>query len=258
MSLIELLKLTPLYPYWLHDRKFQQGNDHVLSGLSGSVLEVGAGSGARKIELLKKYRRIRQYMATDYSSWDGEFRRINKFVYRYQLLSLLIDQKIRLKTDKICDAMNLPFRSSRFDYHLGFEVLEHIPEPEKYISEAYRVLKPGGCVILSVPFLYRMHGGEPDHEFDYYRYSRGFFRHMKNKFGFSKLMVFANTGIGTSIALLINQWLICRIKEAFVLWKILYLVAACILFPVSNILGYLLDILPDSRFSVRFHVKFTK
>lgn len=48
---------------------------------------------------------------------------------------------------------NLTFDSEAFDLVLSFDVLEHVPDPEKGIREIYRVLAPGGKVMLSVPFL---------------------------------------------------------------------------------------------------------
>ena len=47
----------------------------------------------------------------------------------------------------------LTFDDASFDYVLNFDVLEHIPTPERGLAEMYRVLRPGGKVLLSVPFL---------------------------------------------------------------------------------------------------------
>lgn len=47
------------------------------------------------------------------------------------------------------DATNLPFPDASFDNVLMWGVLMHIPEAEKALAEAARVLKPGGKLILS-------------------------------------------------------------------------------------------------------------
>ena len=45
----------------------------------------------------------------------------------------------------------LPFLSESFDSVLLDNVIEHIEFPEKLILEVYRVLRPGGVVLLGVP-----------------------------------------------------------------------------------------------------------
>jgi hypothetical protein len=47
----------------------------------------------------------------------------------------------------------LTLADASFDYVLNFDVLEHVPEPEQGIREIHRVLRPGGHLLLSVPFL---------------------------------------------------------------------------------------------------------
>lgn len=49
------------------------------------------------------------------------------------------------------DGMHLPFGSSMFDLVLSSEVIEHILQPENMLAEIYRVLKPGGHVVLTTP-----------------------------------------------------------------------------------------------------------
>ena len=45
----------------------------------------------------------------------------------------------------------LPFSDDFFDVVFSKSVIEHIHKPEKYINEMYRVLKPGGRIIIMVP-----------------------------------------------------------------------------------------------------------
>ena len=53
---------------------------------------------------------------------------------------------------------------------ISVEVVEHIPSIEAYITEAKRVLKPGGFFLIIAPFMYNFHGND-----DYARYSKNFF-----------------------------------------------------------------------------------
>ena len=49
-----------------------------------------------------------------------------------------------------CDAANLPFASNSFDYVYSHGVLHHTPDTVRCISEIFRVLKPGGTMILGL------------------------------------------------------------------------------------------------------------
>lgn len=49
------------------------------------------------------------------------------------------------------DATDLPFEDTSFDAVTMFDVLEHIPNDHKAITEALRVLKPGGFLLISTP-----------------------------------------------------------------------------------------------------------
>lgn len=70
--------------------------------------------------------------------------------------------------DYECDLNKpLPLESNQFDTIVISEVLEHIANPELIWQEMTRILKPGGKIILSVPFLYKIH--EAPH--DYFRYT---------------------------------------------------------------------------------------
>jgi hypothetical protein len=50
------------------------------------------------------------------------------------------------------DALNLSFSNESIDVVISNDVYEHIPDISKCFKEAYRVLKPGGQIIFTIPF----------------------------------------------------------------------------------------------------------
>lgn len=69
--------------------------------------------------------------------------------------------------DVVCDCTSLPFANDSFDSVVMIEVLEHVFDFSAAIAEAFRVLKPGGTILLSTPFLFPKHG-DP---FDFHRFT---------------------------------------------------------------------------------------
>lgn len=45
----------------------------------------------------------------------------------------------------------IPLADASFDLAICTQMLEYVPEPAAVIAEIHRVLKPGGCLMLSVP-----------------------------------------------------------------------------------------------------------
>jgi SAM-dependent methyltransferase len=72
----------------------------------------------------------------------------------------------RSRPDVVASALAIPFIDDCFDTVVSTEVLEHVPEPARALSEMRRVLKPGGHVVLSTPMYW------PRHEvpYDFFRY----------------------------------------------------------------------------------------
>lgn len=69
------------------------------------------------------------------------------------------------QVDVVTDGRALPFADGTFDAILSEAVLEHVRDPDEYMRELVRVLKPGGRVRLDVAFLQPYHA-YPDHFFN--------------------------------------------------------------------------------------------
>jgi SAM-dependent methyltransferase len=80
-----------------------------------------------------------------------------------------------------------PLKDKQVDFILCTETLEHIPEPRVFLSQAYRVLRPGGRLLLTVPFAARWHFIP----YDYWRYTPSGLDDLLKKAGFTNARVFA-------------------------------------------------------------------
>ncbi len=64
--------------------------------------------------------------------------------------------------DILARAEYLPLAEGAMDAVICTEVLEHLAGPKQALAEMGRVLRPGGKLILTAPFLYRIHGDPHD------------------------------------------------------------------------------------------------
>jgi SAM-dependent methyltransferase len=88
--------------------------------------------------------------------------------------------------DVLCDLDEpLPLPDASFDTVILSDVLEHLYDPRQVISEIRRVLRPGGKLLMSAPFMYGLH--ERPH--DYYRYTRHTLERMASDSGFDVLLL---------------------------------------------------------------------
>jgi len=84
------------------------------------------------------------------------------------------------------DVSKLPYKNSFFDIVSCMDVLEHIENERKAIKEIFRVLKPGGVFILTVPalpFLFSKHDNAQGH---FRRYNRKYLSKLLKSCGFEK------------------------------------------------------------------------
>jgi SAM-dependent methyltransferase len=97
----------------------------------------------------------------------------------------------------ISDAQALGLLDAVFDVVLCTEVLEHLPEPQSAIAEMYRVLKPGGMLLLTTRFLFPIH----DAPHDYFRFTKYGLRHLLRRFDILELEAETDS-VGTLAVLL--------------------------------------------------------
>lgn len=81
--------------------------------------------------------------------------------------------------DVFADCHHLPFADGYFDSVVCTQVLEHVADPERVLSEAARVLRPGGVLLLTAPMLWPLH----EEPYDFFRYTQYGLRHLLGRAG---------------------------------------------------------------------------
>ena len=124
--------------------------------------------------------------------------------FRKNFLYIANKKKIKIyltnltKSKKIISSdlkKKLKFKSNFFDNILIFNVLEHLDKYDLAFKELRRILKKGGLLIGSTPFLYQVHGA-PD---DYFRFTKTFFEKKFSINGY-KIVVLKCLGQGPFLA----------------------------------------------------------
>ncbi len=122
--------------------------------ITGVVLDAGSGDGNR----YKSFFKFEKYLTMDLRPHSG--------------------------ADIIGSIENIPLENDSIDSIISTQVLEHVKNPPKAIKEFYRVLKPGGYCLVTVPQMNELH--EEPH--DYFRFT---------KFGLEE--IFKNSGFNVAL-----------------------------------------------------------
>jgi len=150
------------------------------NSLSGLLLDVGCGQMPYKELLISSPTKITKYVGLDIlnSSIHGNTPDLTWVNGRIPLLDQSVDSAI-------CT-----------------EVLEHCPDPASVLQEIYRVLRPGGNLFLTVPFLWPLH----EVPFDEYRYTPFSLKRHLADCSFSNIKITALGGWDASLAQMIGLW----------------------------------------------------
>ncbi|MDR2119072.1 MAG: class I SAM-dependent methyltransferase [Tannerellaceae bacterium] len=87
------------------------------------------------------------------------------------------------------DGKNLPFKDETFDSILSNEVLEHVPNLDESLVEINRILKPGGKILITVPFVCFEH----ELPYDFRRFTTNGLILILEKYGF-EIIIADKTG----------------------------------------------------------------
>jgi SAM-dependent methyltransferase len=149
---------APLARYVLHyegaiESALQQFAADTAPG--ARVLDAGAGEGNHRHHFARQ-----RYYGVDLGVGDA--------AWDYSRLHVL------------GDLQQLPFADGVFDAAINVVTLEHVREPARVIEELYRVLTPGGRILLVTPLDWEEH--QQPH--DYFRYTRYGLQYLLERAGF--------------------------------------------------------------------------
>jgi SAM-dependent methyltransferase len=130
------------HPYFLARYSLRALISRYAPSLTGSLLDVGCGSRPYR----DLFRNCHTYHGLELSQRSNEFKDHATYFY---------------------DGSHFPFADHTYSVVLCSQVLEHSKSPDLTVSEMYRVLRTGGLLLLSMPFMW------PEHEqpFDYQRFT---------------------------------------------------------------------------------------
>ena len=210
------------HPYALARTALRQelaGVGGYLPAITGQVLDVGCGS--------MPYRSL--------------------FVGASAYHGLEIDQPRNRRNPNVTHFYNgdlFPMAGSAYQLVICSQVLEHAFNPEQLLAEIFRVLQPGGYLLLTIPFFW------PEHEqpHDSQRFTSYGLRHRLEAIGFELVSLHkTNPGLATLLQLTI-EWLESNIRQSlghisskklraalFLLWHLLMSLPYALL----NIIGSL-------------------
>jgi SAM-dependent methyltransferase len=164
--------LRPWHFQWMALKDLRADLKRILPSLNGKVLDVGCGD-------------------KPYQGWFG---RLEKYVG--------VDVGKHSKADVVVDSLGpWPFKQNVFDVVLCTQVFEHVPKLEETIQNIQEAVKPGGTLVVTVPFIYNEHGSPED----YRRFSvHGMKILMAEMFEIVEVKVLG--GIGSTVGILCLNW----------------------------------------------------
>jgi SAM-dependent methyltransferase len=164
-------------PFYFARRGLVDALARVLAAVDDEVLDVGCGR-----KPYQKFTRAHRYVGVDIDTPAT---------------------RALAAADVFYDGRRLPFPDASFDTVICSQVLEHVFEPDAFVRELARVLRPGGRLVLSVPFVWDEHE-QPQ---DYARYSSFGLRALLERAGFTLVELRKVTAGPRALAQLGSGWL---------------------------------------------------
>jgi SAM-dependent methyltransferase len=153
-----------------------------LSKFKGVILDLGCGIMPYK-EYITQNSVCIKYIGVDFEKPAGA---------EYEMI----------KPDLFWDGISIPLEDSSVDTILATELLEHCAHPDIILKEAFRVLRPGGHIIFTVPFIWNIHLVP----YDEYRYTPFALKRLLANSGFINIELKALGLWDASLAQMLGIW----------------------------------------------------
>lgn len=111
---------------------------------------------------------VKRLIGTNYTPYPEDFKRLVKpedlvlnigcgMSEQISANTLNLDYFLFPRVDLVADAGDIPFSENTFDMVVSEFMLEHVANPGVVCNEMMRVLKPGGIIYVSYPFIHPYH-----------------------------------------------------------------------------------------------------
>jgi SAM-dependent methyltransferase len=161
-------------------------------------------------------------------------------------VSVDIDQNYNISA--VADIHFLPFKDSSFDAVICTQVLEHVRDPIRSCEELYRVMKLGGLVFITLPFVWREHAKPVD----FWRFTSFGCYNLLKEAGFSHIEIVSNGGY-----FIVLDYILRRL--GYRLFGQTFGRVIAILYKPIGLMLYGLDkLFPHNDFSINFSVTAAK
>lgn len=143
--------------------------------------------------------------------------------------------------DIVSDISRLPFEDNSVDAIINEAVLEHDKNPQALVREMYRILKQGGLIYITVPFVASFHSSPND----YYRWSKQGLRELLKDFKEEEIGIIC--GPTSAMLSIFNEWLAIILSFGLKhLHQVLLIILTIITSPLK-IIDYLIYKFPSSQ-----------